>query len=48
MTVLRSVDSGVPPNAVDVSRRYDEAHWDSCDGRAGTFGWSPIVRRHSR
>jgi hypothetical protein len=43
MTVLKSVESAVPPNATDVSRRYDQAVWDSCDGRPGTSGWTQIM-----
>jgi hypothetical protein len=39
---LRSSEVAVPNDATAVSRQENEAHWDSCDGRAGTFGWSPI------
>ena len=42
LDALRTVEAAVPPAAIDVSEEYGEAHWDSCDGRAGTFGWSEI------
>jgi hypothetical protein len=42
LIALKSVETALPPFAVDVSRQYVEAVWDSCDGRPGTFGWSDI------
>jgi hypothetical protein len=42
LIALRSIETALPPFAVDVSRQYVEAAWDSCAGRPGTFGWSGI------
>ncbi len=32
----------VPDGATNVTVTYAEPHWDSCDGREGTHGWSSI------
>jgi hypothetical protein len=42
MDALKSVETGLPPDATNLQRQYAQSHWDSCDGRAGTEGWSDI------
>jgi hypothetical protein len=42
LRTLQSIAVAVPEDATEVSRQDYEAHWDSCDGREGTFGWSDI------
>jgi hypothetical protein len=43
LSALKSIESAVPDSATAVTRQYAEPHWDSCDGREGTFGWSSIA-----
>jgi hypothetical protein len=40
---LKSIESVVPADAEVMSRQASEPSWDSCDGRAGTFGWNKVV-----
>jgi hypothetical protein len=42
MGVLKAVENAVPVSGVHITRQYAEARWVSCDGLAGTFGWSDI------
>jgi hypothetical protein len=42
LRTLQSIAVAVPDDATEVRRQDAEAHWDSCDGREGTFGWSDI------
>ena len=39
LSVLKSTEIVVPADAQVAYRQRYEPHWDSCDGRAGTFGW---------
>jgi hypothetical protein len=40
---LRPVSHALPPTATVGYAQFDEPHWDSWDGEAGTFGWSDVV-----
>ena len=42
LVALQPVEGAAPDDAVVVNRQESGAHWDSCDGRTGTFGWSDI------
>jgi hypothetical protein len=42
LAALQSVTAAVPDDATDVRRQDTKAHWDSCDGREGTFGWGDV------
>lgn len=42
LAALRPIEGAVPNDAIVVNRQEAAAHWDSCDGRTGTFGWSDI------
>jgi hypothetical protein len=42
LAALQSIDTAVPAGATGLTRMSAEPHWDSCDGREGTFGWSVI------
>jgi hypothetical protein len=43
LSALKSIESALPDGATEVTRQYAQPHWDSCDGREGTFGWSSIA-----
>jgi hypothetical protein len=43
LDALKTVQAAVPSDATDVSTQYAEPHWDSCDGRPGTEGWSDVT-----
>ncbi len=40
---LKTVERVVPANAHVMLRQANEPRWDSCDGRAGTFGWDDVT-----
>jgi hypothetical protein len=40
---LTPVTSALPADARVLYDHREEPHWDSCDGRDGTFGWSDVV-----
>jgi hypothetical protein len=42
LAALTSIEAAVPAGATDRSAREVEAHWDSCDGRSETAGWTDI------
>lgn len=42
LEALSSVSIALPENAHVHLRTVAEPHWDSCDGRKGTFGWSDV------
>ena len=42
LTALRAVAAALPPDARVLVRNEGEPQWDSCDGRAGTFGWNEV------
>ena len=42
LAALQPIEGAVPDDAIVISRQDAAAHWDSCDGRTGTFGWSDI------
>ena len=42
LKALSSVSIALPKNAQVHLRTVAEPHWDSCDGRKGTFGWSDV------
>jgi hypothetical protein len=42
LAALGSVAVAVPDDATSVLRQDVAPHWDSCDGREGTFGFSDI------
>jgi hypothetical protein len=43
MAVLTNAEVAIPPGA-EIAYRHDEGpHWDSCDGRDGTYGWDDVV-----
>ncbi len=42
LKALSSVSIALPKNADVHLRTIAEPHWDSCDGRKGTFGWSDV------
>ena len=51
LNALTSVRRAVPSGADVMMRQQNGSTWDSCDGRAGTFGWSDLtadVEFHSR
>jgi len=43
LTVLKSVERAVPAHAQILLAQEHEPTWDSCDGRAGTFGWNDVI-----
>lgn len=43
LEALSSVSIALPKNAQIHLRTVADPHWDSCDGRQGTFGWSDVV-----
>ena len=43
LNALQSVRRAVPPGADVTLRQQNGSTWDSCDGRAGTFGWSDLT-----
>ena len=43
LNALQSVRRAVPPSADVTLRQQNGSTWDSCDGRAGTFGWSDLT-----
>jgi hypothetical protein len=40
---LQTVASAIPADAEVMLRQANEPRWDSCDGRAGTFGWNNVT-----
>jgi hypothetical protein len=40
---LQTVESAIPADAEVMLRQASEPRWDSCDGRAGTFGWDNVT-----
>jgi hypothetical protein len=40
---LESVRAAIPADAKVAFDHAVEPRWDSCDGRAGTFGWDDVV-----
>lgn len=40
---LQTVESAIPADAEVMLRQANEPRWDSCDGRAGTFGWDNVT-----
>ena len=43
LVALKTVERAVPADARQVLRQANEPRWDSCDGRAGTFGWDDVT-----
>lgn len=43
MAVLREAKAAVPEGAHVLLLQDDGPHWDSCDGRDGTFGWDDVT-----
>jgi hypothetical protein len=43
LTALKSIETAIPGEAIDVTRQYAEPHWDSCGGREETAGWSSVT-----
>lgn len=42
LSSLTPVLNVIPHNAQVIVRDTGKPHWDSCDGRAGTFGFDPV------
>ena len=40
---LKTIESALPEDADVIVRQANEPKWDSCDGRAGTFGWTKVT-----
>lgn len=45
MRAISAVEVGLPPHVRVLHRQHNESHWDSCDGRPGTFGWDDVSVR---
>ena len=43
LALLKPTASAIPNDARIAYRHNIEPLWDSCDGQAGTFGWSDVV-----
>lgn len=43
LALLEPTASAIPKDARIAYRHSIEPFWDSCDGRAGTFGWNDVV-----
>ena len=43
LAALLTVEQAVPPEAKVTLHQEYEPRWDSCDGRAGTFGWIDVI-----
>ena len=43
LAALVRVDQAIPADAQVMVRQAHEPQWDSCDGRAGTFGWTGVM-----
>jgi hypothetical protein len=40
---LQPIESAIPEDAEVMLRQANEPRWNSCDGRAGTFGWDNVT-----
>lgn len=43
MAAVSTVQRAVPAQARIVRSQHVKPSWDSCDGRAGTFGWNDVA-----
>ena len=43
LSELQTAVAALPADATVIYRNDVEPHWDSCDGRPGTFGWDNVV-----
>lgn len=43
MQVLRQATTAMPSDATTLFFHADEPRWESCGGRAGTYGWTDVV-----